>query len=191
MNKLKFRLNLYELRENRKVKPHTFKAMVEGMLYERRSASSATKIVEFLSTNFENNRFGPYFVAPVIAGLEPDTNDPFVIAMDLLGAGETNEPFAVAGTAEESLLGLCEALWEPNLVRTYNEQLLWKFVWPTLYFLIYVNWLVTCRNRTTFSKPFHKLSSALLILTVWLALAQRFMLCTFFGFVSIVYACLF
>jgi len=95
VNKLKFRMNLYELRENRKIHPHTFKAMVESFLYER--------------------RFGPYFIAPVIAGLDVDTEEPFVTAMDLFGAGESNEPFAVAGTAEESLLGLCEALWEPNL----------------------------------------------------------------------------
>lgn len=95
VNKLKFRLNLYELRENRKIRPHTFKAMVESMLYER--------------------RFGPYYIAPVIAGLDPETDEPFVTAMDVLGAGEVNEPFAVAGTAEESLLGLCEALWEPDL----------------------------------------------------------------------------
>lgn len=46
--RLRFRLNLYELRENRKIKPQTFSAMVSNLLYER--------------------RFGPYFVEPVIAG---------------------------------------------------------------------------------------------------------------------------
>ena len=46
--KLRFRLNLYELRENRKIKPSTFSAMCTNVLYER--------------------RFGPYFVEPVVAG---------------------------------------------------------------------------------------------------------------------------
>lgn len=46
--RLRFRVNLYELRENRKIKPQTFSAMVSNLLYER--------------------RFGPYFVEAVIAG---------------------------------------------------------------------------------------------------------------------------
>ncbi len=46
--RLRFRLNLYELRENRKIRPQTFSAMVSNLLYEK--------------------RFGPYFVEPVIAG---------------------------------------------------------------------------------------------------------------------------
>lgn len=73
------------------------------------------------------HRFGPYFIAPVIAGLDPETEEPLVTAMDVLGAGETNEPFAVAGTAEESLLGLCEALWEPDLVSVVarNKSNVW------------------------------------------------------------------
>lgn len=60
----------------------------------------------------------------MIAGLDPETDEPFVTAMDVLGAGEVNEPFAVAGTAEESLLGLCEALWEPDLVSSNTVKFL-------------------------------------------------------------------
>lgn len=47
--RLRFRLNLYELRENRRVSPKTFASVVSNILYEK--------------------RFGPYFVEPVIAGL--------------------------------------------------------------------------------------------------------------------------
>lgn len=47
--RLRFRLNLYELRENRRVSPKTFASIVSNILYEK--------------------RFGPYFVEPVIAGL--------------------------------------------------------------------------------------------------------------------------
>ena len=49
-NRLAFRKNLYELRENRQIKPKTFMSMVSNLLYER--------------------RFGPYFVEPVIVGLD-------------------------------------------------------------------------------------------------------------------------
>lgn len=34
--RLKFRLNLYELQENRHIKPKTFSSMVSNLLYERR-----------------------------------------------------------------------------------------------------------------------------------------------------------
>ena len=60
-------------------------------------------------------RFGPYFVQPVIAGLEPDGR-PYICGMDSIGAIETAKDFMVAGTATESLLGICESLWKPNMV---------------------------------------------------------------------------
>lgn len=63
--RLKFRLNLYELKEGRKMAPKTFSHMMSNLLYER--------------------RFGPYFVEPVVAGLDPKTGDPFVCNMDLIG----------------------------------------------------------------------------------------------------------
>ena len=34
--RLKFRLNLYELKENRRIKPKTFLSMVSNLLYSRR-----------------------------------------------------------------------------------------------------------------------------------------------------------
>jgi 20S proteasome subunit beta 3 len=35
-DRLKFRLNLYELRESRKIHPKTFASLVSNMLYEKR-----------------------------------------------------------------------------------------------------------------------------------------------------------
>ena len=95
MERLRFRLNLYELKENRKINPQTFGSMVSNLLYER--------------------RFGPYFVEPVIAGLKPDTFEPFVCNMDLIGCVNTPEDFVVGGTDTEQLYGMCESLYEPNL----------------------------------------------------------------------------
>lgn len=58
-------------------------------------------------------RFGPYFVEPVIAGLQD--GKPYICAMDLIGAPLFTDDFALAGTASEALYGLAETLWKPNL----------------------------------------------------------------------------
>ncbi|PSC71517.1 proteasome subunit beta type-3-A [Micractinium conductrix] len=89
-----FKHNMYRLREERDIKPAAFGQMVSATLYER--------------------RFGPYFCQPVIAGLEPD-GTPYLCGMDSIGAQETAKDFMVAGTATDSLLGICESLWRPDL----------------------------------------------------------------------------
>ncbi|XP_077978368.1 proteasome subunit beta type-3-like [Glandiceps talaboti] len=94
-NRLKFRLNLYTLRENRQIKPKTFMSMVSNLLYER--------------------RFGPYFVEPIIAGLDPTTSEPFICSLDLIGCPMEPEDFVVAGTSSEQLYGMCESLWRPDM----------------------------------------------------------------------------
>merc|ERR1711881_778864 len=52
--KLIFRKNLYEQRENRQMSPKVFENMLSNMLYE--------------------HRFGPFFVSTIIAGLHTDKN---------------------------------------------------------------------------------------------------------------------
>lgn len=93
--KLKFRLNLYELRENRNIKPKTFMSMVSNLLYER--------------------RFGPYFIEPVIAGLDPKTGEPFICSLDLIGCPMVTDDFVVSGTCTEQMYGMAESLWEPDM----------------------------------------------------------------------------
>uniref|UniRef100_A0A8C2MYY9 Proteasome subunit beta n=1 Tax=Cricetulus griseus TaxID=10029 RepID=A0A8C2MYY9_CRIGR len=62
--RLKFRLNLYELKEGWQMKPYTLMSMVANLLYEK--------------------RFGPYYTEPVIAGLDPKTFKPFICSQDLI-----------------------------------------------------------------------------------------------------------
>nr|XP_061791499.1 proteasome subunit beta type-3-like [Nerophis lumbriciformis] len=93
--RLKFRLNLYELKEGRQIKPKTFMSMVSNLLYER--------------------RFGPYYVEPVIAGLDPKTFEPFICSLDLIGCPMVTEDFVVSGTCSEQMYGMCESLWEPEM----------------------------------------------------------------------------
>jgi 20S proteasome subunit beta 3 len=93
--RLKFRTNVYELRENRPVRPKVLCSMVSNFLYE--------------------HRFGPYFVEPVVAGLDPKTNEPYICSFDLLGCENQPSDFVVAGTCEDQLYGMCESLYEPDL----------------------------------------------------------------------------
>lgn len=60
-------------------------------------------------------RFGPYFIEPIIAGLDPKTFEPYVCNMDLIGCPNEPEDFVVGGTCTEQLYGMCETLWEPDL----------------------------------------------------------------------------
>ncbi|KAG0710549.1 Proteasome subunit beta type-3 [Chionoecetes opilio] len=86
LQRLQFRIKMYEMREGRRLKPHTLMAMVQNLLYER--------------------RFGPYFVEPVIAGLDPKTKEPYICALDLIGCGCEPADFVVSGTCSESLYAL-------------------------------------------------------------------------------------
>ncbi|KAL0755302.1 hypothetical protein Bca101_092970 [Brassica carinata] len=63
--RLVFRHKLYQLREERDMKPETFASLVSAILYEK--------------------RFGPYLCQPVIAGLGED-DKPFICTMDSIGA---------------------------------------------------------------------------------------------------------
>lgn len=103
--KLRMRCNMYELKEDRKIGAKTFGQMVSTLLYE--------------------HRFGPFFVEPVVAGLEERTVKdgketrkewvPYITAMDLIGAGVDTDDFVVAGTCTEQLYGCCEAMYRPDM----------------------------------------------------------------------------
>jgi len=95
----RYKVNLYRLREERNIAPSTFANLVSSSLYER--------------------RFGPWFVSPVVAGLDPKTGKPFICGFDSIGCIDFAKDFIVSGTATEQLFGMCENLWEPDLVRFF------------------------------------------------------------------------
>jgi 20S proteasome subunit beta 3 len=92
---------MYKLREERVMEPKTFAHLVSNMLYEK--------------------RFGSYFCQPVIAGLAKD-GAPYLCGMDSIGAMETAKDFMVGGTAPESLIGVCESFWRPDMVRIQSSE---------------------------------------------------------------------
>eukprot|EP00351_Strombidinopsis_sp_SopsisLIS2011_P007351 CAMPEP_0116870158 /NCGR_PEP_ID=MMETSP0463-20121206/15_1 /TAXON_ID=181622 /ORGANISM="Strombidinopsis sp, Strain SopsisLIS2011" /LENGTH=195 /DNA_ID=CAMNT_0004506313 /DNA_START=44 /DNA_END=631 /DNA_ORIENTATION=+ len=95
---MKFKTNLYSLKEGREIKAGTFSKLVATSLYEK--------------------RFGPYFVAPVVAGLDKKSEteyEPVICTYDSIGYREHNGQFEVAGTGSELLYGVCESFYKPNL----------------------------------------------------------------------------
>lgn len=96
--KLRFRKNLYEQRENRQMSSKVFENMLSNMLYE--------------------HRFGPFFVSTIVAGLDTDKNGvtkPYISGTDLIGAAASPEDFITAGASSDQLMGICEALWRPKM----------------------------------------------------------------------------
>eukprot|EP00922_Rhytidocystis_sp_ex-Travisia-forbesii_P070600 GHVS01105435.1.p1 GENE.GHVS01105435.1~~GHVS01105435.1.p1 ORF type:complete len:206 (+),score=30.34 GHVS01105435.1:109-726(+) len=91
---LKFRTNLYELREERAMPAAVVSNLIGSVLYSR--------------------RFAPYFVAPVVAGLD-EKNEPVLAAFDFIGADCKAKDFVVNGTASEQLYGVCESFWKPDM----------------------------------------------------------------------------
>jgi len=91
---LQFRLGLYRLKEEREMTPKVFSHLLNTILYEK--------------------RFGPYFIEPVVAGLD-EQNKPFIYSSDLIGAGLQTEDFVVSGTCTGNLNGMCESLFKPNM----------------------------------------------------------------------------
>jgi 20S proteasome subunit beta 3 len=92
---LQFRLGLYRLKEEREMTPQVFSHLLSHLLYEK--------------------RFGPYFVEPIVAGLDEKTGQPFLSGMDLIGAPVHTKDFVVTGTCTGNMFGMCEALWKPDM----------------------------------------------------------------------------
>eukprot|EP01068_Selenidium_serpulae_P004052 Selendium_serpulae@DN3397_c0_g1_i1.p1 len=91
---LRFRANLYSLREERQMAPAVVSSVVGSLLYSR--------------------RFGPWFVSPVVAGLN-EKNEPFISAFDFIGADCSAKDFVVSGTCSEALYGACESFYKPDM----------------------------------------------------------------------------
>jgi len=92
--RMRHRVNLYNLREGREMSPKVVSNVISSVLYGR--------------------RFGPYFVEPIIAGLDSN-NKPFISGQDLIGAPVYAEDFVLAGTATDAMFGMAESLWRKDL----------------------------------------------------------------------------
>ena len=95
---MKFKTNLYKLNEGREIGAHTYTRLVATSMYEK--------------------RFGPYFVNPMIAGLEKVSDTEYksiVTTYDSIGSCENNGMFSCAGTGSGLLFGCCEAFYKKDM----------------------------------------------------------------------------
>lgn len=86
--------NLFKLEEQREMEPEELANLVSFLLYSKRSS--------------------PYYTAPIVAGITHD-NKPYISGMDCLGSITSPGDFVAAGTAQNNLAGICEALYRPGM----------------------------------------------------------------------------
>lgn len=104
------KVELYKIKENIELTPQLFINLVSTSLYE--------------------HRWGPFFVSPIVVGLDVNDNyKPVVASYDSIGCVTQSGDFEVAGTSLEMLYGVCEAFYkekmdEDTLFETCSQCLL-------------------------------------------------------------------
>lgn len=72
-------------------------------------------VATIISNLLYSRRFGPYFIEPIIAGLDPVTNKPYIASTDLIGSLSEPKDFLAIGTGSEYCLGVCEGFWREGM----------------------------------------------------------------------------
>ena len=90
------KVELYRIRENVDLTPQLYINLVASTLYD--------------------HRFGPFYVEPIVVGLDiKDNYKPYVATYDSIGCITQSGEFHVAGTATDQLYGVCEAFYKKNM----------------------------------------------------------------------------
>ena len=106
---MKRKVDLYRIREQIDLTPKLFASLVSTTLYEK--------------------RFGPYYVSPVVVGLDIiEDFKPFVCGFDSIGCPSSSGQFEISGTASDQLLGTCEAFYRKDM----NSEELFQAVGQSL-----------------------------------------------------------
>mmetsp|Transcript_38941 Transcript_38941/g.99494 ORF Transcript_38941/g.99494 Transcript_38941/m.99494 type:complete len:202 (-) Transcript_38941:589-1194(-) len=91
---LEYKTSIYSLKKSEKIQPFGFSSMLSNLLY--------------------HHRFGPFLVETVLAGLDEKDNL-FIESKDILGAKSPSSDFATIGSCSESLYGICQVFWKPEM----------------------------------------------------------------------------
>jgi 20S proteasome subunit beta 3 len=77
--------------------------------------------INLVSSTLYEHRWAPFFVNPIVVGLDVlDNYKPYVATYDSIGCLTESGQFQVAGTSSELLYGACEAFYKENME---SEQL--------------------------------------------------------------------
>ena len=91
------KVELYRIRENVDLTPQLFINLVSSILYE--------------------HRFSPFFLNPIVVGLDiKDNYQPYVACYNSIGSITQSWEFQVVGISSEILYGACEAFFKPKMV---------------------------------------------------------------------------
>ena len=69
--------------------------------------------MSMVGTTLYEHRFGPFFVSPIVIGLEKGT--PLICNYDSIGTQTDTEDFSVAGTGGDMFYSLCEAYYRSDM----------------------------------------------------------------------------
>ncbi|KAM0683176.1 proteasome core particle subunit beta 3 [Mitosporidium daphniae] len=100
------------------IKAFTKSALIESQGSFPTSLLRPSTLASRISTMLYGQRFSPWFVEPIIAGIDESfdgNNSPFICSIDLLGSISIANDFVTSGTASSSLSGICESLWAPDM----------------------------------------------------------------------------
>lgn len=90
------KVELYRIKENIDFSPQLFINLVSSTLYE--------------------HRWAPFFVSPVVVGLDVnDNNKSYIASYDSIGCMNISEGFQLAGTSQDLLFGTCEAFFKQDM----------------------------------------------------------------------------
>ncbi|EDV93507.1 proteasome subunit beta type-3 [Drosophila grimshawi] len=89
------RKNIFELEKNRELLPKELTLILSQLLYA--------------------HRLVPFQIEAVIVGMDPDTLEPHICSLGMIGYPNVTKDFVVAGHRHGPLLGLCKSLWRPSL----------------------------------------------------------------------------
>lgn len=86
---------------------------------EEDSDMSASMFANLVSSFLYKQRFAPYYLGPIVAGLDYDkakkTWTPVLASYDLIGCMDIENVFAVGGTGTDLLYGACESYYKDNM----------------------------------------------------------------------------
>ena len=96
---------------------------ISGFLIKENRYPEHFELTNILSHLLYKNRFTPFFIEPLLAGLDKDGN-PVISSMDIIGATSNSNKFSVSGSCSDGLYGICELLWKPDM----NEKELFNVI---------------------------------------------------------------